>query len=338
MTNVTDWDVTVPFQIQRAVIEVNGGCNYKCQMCPQTTGRGRDWLKKISITDFINILDQCVDAGVRIINLEGSGEPTLNANLPVYIKAVRDRGVHPYIYTNGFNLRGEFMQRCVDAGLALARFSVIGSTQAKYMRWMGADNFNIIRKNAEQMQEYIAVTNSSCKVASYHLITDVNKVEEEVVQYRKNFIEPVGSIAEVWKMHNWSGSYQPINGRVGKKRSCGRPFAPELTIRAGGKDGTTLTVAPCCQTLGKDAEADLGSVRDIPIAEVWNGELYKWLRQMHKEERFDEVSFCKDCDFLYEDDSVLVYKNDPSVQLYNLKGTTFSLTDYQQHATAPSHK
>jgi hypothetical protein len=42
-------------QIDRAVIEINGGCNYTCQMCPQTTpdgktgARGKNWLRKMSL-------------------------------------------------------------------------------------------------------------------------------------------------------------------------------------------------------------------------------------------------------------------------------------------------
>jgi len=44
--------------VQRAVIEVAGGCNYKCQMCPQTTGRGKEWTKKMPLKSFENILQQ----------------------------------------------------------------------------------------------------------------------------------------------------------------------------------------------------------------------------------------------------------------------------------------
>ena len=39
-----------PVKIDRAVIEVNGGCNYSCTMCPQdmrTGGRDKRFLKKI---------------------------------------------------------------------------------------------------------------------------------------------------------------------------------------------------------------------------------------------------------------------------------------------------
>ena len=42
-------------------------------------------------------------------------------------------------------------------------------------------------------------------------------------------------------MHNWSGNYENKNPRLeNNKRSCGRPFAPELTIRAGGEFGRTV--------------------------------------------------------------------------------------------------
>ena len=33
------------------------------------------------------------------------------------------------------------------------------------------------------------------------------------------------------------------------RKSCGRPFAPELTVRAGGDEGRMGAVVPCCQTL-----------------------------------------------------------------------------------------
>ena len=46
------------YEIDRAVIEVNGGCNYTCAMCPQTTpegktgARGKDWLKKMPLENY----------------------------------------------------------------------------------------------------------------------------------------------------------------------------------------------------------------------------------------------------------------------------------------------
>jgi hypothetical protein len=47
--------------LERAVVEVFGGCNYKCQMCPQTTGRGKDWTRKMPLDMFEDIVDQSYD-------------------------------------------------------------------------------------------------------------------------------------------------------------------------------------------------------------------------------------------------------------------------------------
>ena len=326
-------DYSIPLSIDRAVIEINGGCNYSCQMCPQTSGRGKDWLKKMPLDVFERVVEQASHHGLNVVNLEGSGEPTLNRNLPDYIKIVRKYGAKPFIYTNGFNLKGDFMKECVDAGLALARFSIIGYNQLKYMQWMDRDAFNIVKQNAKAMQEYIQQSNSDCIVASYHLILDNDKVDYEVEQYQKNFIDLVGSQAEIWKMHNWSGVYDSNYKRKGERRSCGRPFSPDLTVRAGGTNGTKTTVAPCCQTLGRDSDADLGSLEGVALEDVWNGERYRWLRQMHAEKRFDEVPFCKDCDFLYEDNEVLVWKNNDQVSINKMKGTKFNLEDYKDGLT-----
>lgn len=322
-------DYSIPIKIDRAVIEVNGGCNYKCNMCPQTSGREQQFLKKMSLDEFESVIAECAEYGLNVVNLEGSGEPTLNRNLPDYISIVKKYNAKPFIYSNGYLMKGDFMKECVDAGLALYRFSIIGYNREKYKEWMAQDSFDEVLSNAINMQEYIKTNNKKCIVASYHLITNNADIENEITQYRTNFIDPAGTSAEIWKMHNWSGVYEVKFKRKGDRKTCGRPFAPDLTVRAGGNDGHRLSIAPCCQTLGRDSEAVLGNLDEQSIAEVWNGERYQWLRQMHTEKRFDEVPFCKDCDFLYDDPEVLVWKNNDLVAVHKMKGTNFSLEEFR---------
>jgi hypothetical protein len=47
---------------------------------------------------------------------------------------------------------------------------------------------------------------------------------------------------------------------------------------------------------------------------------------MNKE--FDDVSFCKNCDFLYDDPSVLVWTNHDR-QLHKMIGTEFTLQEFR---------
>ena len=320
-------DNKLPLYFERAVIEVNGGCNYTCEMCPQTNpGRPKEFLRKMPLDEFRRYVEECFQHGLKVVNLEGSGEATLNRDLPEYIKIVSDYGVKSYIFSNGFKFKGQFMEECVDAGLSYMRLSVIGYDRETYKKWMDRDAFNTIIDNAIQAQEYIKNNNKQTTLASYHLILDNDKQDYEVEQYKKNFIEVCQTRAEIWKMHNWSGVYENPNERIGGVKTCGRPFAPEITIRAGGLDGSSGAVHPCCQVLGRDEEAVLGHLSDNTVEQVWNGEEYRKLRQGHLDGNYP--SYCKDCDFLIEDPEILIYTNHDRA-IDKIAGTDFDLGDYK---------
>lgn len=311
--------------LQRVVMEIFGGCNYTCKMCPQTfPGREKNFLRAMPLNLFENILDQITPKyGKPLINLEGSGEPTMNKDLPLFIEACTKRGLRSYVYSNGSNFTGDLMKNSIDAGLSLFRFSVIGYNRQLYHKWMNADNWDMIYSYAIETRDYIKQTGSKCKLDSYHLVIDPTQIAYEVEQYQKNFIFPIGTEAYIWKMHNWSGNYKPDYTRIGKKRTCGRPLAHELTIRAGGINGNRAAVTPCCQVLGPPTESAsvLGHFDTQNFEEIYWGELYEDLRKKHAEERFDEISYCKDCDFLYDDNEVLIWSNSPTAKIGQMLGT-----------------
>lgn len=317
-------------KLERAVIEVFGGCNYTCKMCPQGTEAGREkhFLRKMPLSRFEDILDQITPKyGHPIINLEGSGEPTQAKDLARYVEACTRRGLKSFIYCNGSNFNGTYMQDVIDAGLTLIRFSVIGYNRELYKQWMNIDNWELIAENARAAIEYKNKTNQKCSIESYHLITDPAQTEFQVQQYRDNFITPVGTQAYIWKMHNWSGNKPASYNRIGQKRSCGRPDAPELTIRAGGINGQTAAVTPCCQVLGPPSESlsVLGHMSNQTFEEIWTGELYEHLRACHDKNEYDEIPSCKDCDFLINDGDVLAWSNDPYIVLGQPLGTNLEM-------------
>lgn len=318
-------------KIDRAVIEVNGGCNYSCSMCPQdmrTGGRDKNFLKKMSLQDFERNVADCAQHGLRVVNLEGSGEPTLNRNLPEYIKIVKKYGAKCFAFSNGFRMHGDFMKACVDAGLDFYRFSFIGSNKEDYTKWMFnkvGGEFDRIKNNIKDMVKYVEESGSDCVVATYHLITDTDNIDNELQQY-KDLVEELGVKTEIWKMHNWSGVYSPEYGREGKVKTCGRPFSPDVVIRAGGLDGKSGAVAPCCQVLGRDEEAVLGHTSENTIEEIIRGEEYSALREGHRTGNYPD--YCKSCDFLIDDPEVLVYTNHER-DLYKMHGTEFDLDDYR---------
>ena len=318
-------------KIDRAVIEINGGCNYTCQMCPQTnddgsTGaRGKNWLKKMSLYDFEKYVAQCAEAGLNVVNLEGSGEPTLNRNLAEYVKIVKKYDAKAFMFSNGRLMKGDFMKGVVDAGVDFFRFSIVGYNEEKYKEWMNSPFYNLVINNLSEMQEYVTASNSKCVVSTYHLILDNDNIEYEKEQYLK-IVNGAGVKTEIWKMHNWSGVYEPDYNRDGAIKTCGRPFSPDVVIRAGGIGGNKGAIHPCCQVLGRDDEAVLGHMGLNTLKEIWYGDAYNKLRKQH--ETGDYPDFCKGCDFLIDDPEVLIYTNHER-DLYKMHGTEFDLNEYR---------
>ncbi len=324
-------------KLQRIVMEVFGGCNYTCTMCPQSNpGRGSNFTRKIPLKNFEKILDDLVPKyGSPQINLEGSGEPTMAKDLDEYIKAVKKRGLKCFMYCNGARLRGDFMKRVVDAGIDFIRISVIGYNKDLYKKWMNIDNFHLILSNLTELMDYNVKSGSTCKVSTYHLITDNSKIKFEIDEYKKNVINKVNSTGYIWKMHNWSGNYDNKNPRaVSERRSCGRPFAPEITIRAGGEKGRTSAIVPCCQTLGppNEEKSILGHLDNDKFEDIYNGKKWNDLRKAHETKNFDSIDYCKNCDFLFSDPEVLVWSNDPKAKVNHMLGTDddFILSNYSK--------
>ena len=55
------------------------------------------------------------------------------------------------MYCNGARLNGIFMNDVIDAGIDFIRISVIGYNREVYNKWMDVDNFELIKKNLEEL-------------------------------------------------------------------------------------------------------------------------------------------------------------------------------------------
>src|SRR6056300_1606328 len=100
-------DVDNSIKIDRAVIEIQGACNFDCTMCPQdkrTGGREKEFLTKMSLLEFEDYVRDCAQHGLRVVNLDGSGEATLNRDLPKYIEICKKYNAKAFIFSNVHNM------------------------------------------------------------------------------------------------------------------------------------------------------------------------------------------------------------------------------------------
>lgn len=317
--------------------EIFGGCNYKCHFCPQSQGREKEFIRKLPMDVFEKTMDEALDYGLECVTLHGSGEPTLNPQFPDYVRAVKDRGLQCISFTNGFRLSEKLSVRLIDAGIDTLRISCIGYDSSTYESSMIGGDFDKVRKNVTRFAELAQGTSS--ELHFNHLVIDNEHIDDEVALYRLNWSDYIRSKvpgakvhAEVWKMHNWADSNKIEIGyerEVRKKRTCGRPFAPLIQMRAGGLGKHRGAVVACCMVLGQDSKGVLGHTDDQTLAEIIAGDAYTELRNAHAEERFDDIDVCKGCDQLYETPESLVWCDIPGREYQQSKNSkSLKFSDY----------
>ncbi len=319
-------------QIRQLNIEIVGACNYQCPSCPQANnGREKSFRRVLPLPLIEKVLTEARQYGVESVSLHGSGEPTLHKELPAIVRYAHSLGIRPSFFTNGERLTPELFREVAEAGLDLVTVSIIGYNREQYKKWMATDNFELVLDNLAGCMRVKQELGLETQIHTRHLITDAGNIEHEVAEYQRNVIDKLpGMLTEIWLMHTWDGVFDAPYKRVDfatKKRTCGRPFAPYLEVRAGGNGGKQAAVVPCPFVLGRDSRAVLGHLETQTIAEVVGGEQYRLLREAHSRGDFDSIPYCKGCDQLLEVPSALVWTNIPG-RVYG-QGKTVPDLDYR---------
>ena len=295
--------------IKQLDLELNGGCNYKCIMCPQAVGREKEFIKKLPFGVFKKIIDDALQYGLETVSLHGSGEPTLSPDMPKYVSYIKKKGLKCISFTNGSKLTLKLSKELITAGIDVLRISCIGYDEQTYSSWMSRNNFNSVRNNIRGFIKLNQNMRGKSEIHLSHLIIDSALQKYEIKKYKENWSKYTGAKSEIWLMHNWAGSEVALNYQrlEPDKRSCGRPFSPLLQVRAGGVGGHFGAVVACCMVLGKDSHAVLGHLDNQTISEVLAGPKFCELRDAHTNQNFSAISYCAGCDQLYDTPQSLVW-------------------------------
>lgn len=311
--------------IEQLNVEIAGPCNLGCVTCPQAPingGRERGFRVMMTLEEFKKVVDDACQyrplTRPLCISLHGSGEPTLNRSLPSMIKYAKSKGrTYVSFFTHGNRLSRDLAEEVIESGINEVTVSMIGFDRETYNRSMVGGDFCVVMENIRAFQDILRRgDHPDAKINTRHLIFNLSRKDWEIKQYRQNIIDPLGVEAEIWLPHNWSGIYISVISRAEiaqrkniSRRSCGRPNANYLEVRAGGVSEHRLAVVACPIVLGRDSKGTLGHLDTQTIAEVVAGSPYVTLRRFHAERAFDGT-FCQECDYLYPDlEEVLVWTN-----------------------------
>ncbi|MFH1477150.1 MAG: radical SAM protein [Verrucomicrobiota bacterium] len=294
---------TLPYLPLRLWIETASCCNLRCIMCPnKDVTAAAKGLMPLEL--FQKIIDQARHFALDV-NLHHRGEPLMNPALFDMIRYAKAAGLKVRFHTNGTLLDEVKARRLLEACPDLVSFSFDGFTRESYEHVRVGAAFEKTRDNILRL---VALRRKLGLNKPYVVI--------EKIRFRNRIIE--GDPPEAQTLHR-----QFLDAGVDEiiekeEYAWAEPDAPEVAPPAtlersdcgrGGKRSFSVctfpwyamvicadgTVTPCPQDF--HAALKLGSARETPLNEIWNGPAYRQLRRQFAVD-IESLTICRKCDRL----------------------------------------
>jgi radical SAM protein with 4Fe4S-binding SPASM domain len=260
-------------------IESTNACNLKCIMCPRNF-----MTEKIGYIEwalFQKLIDEGAGHRLRSIKLNYRGEPLLHPRLTEMVAYAKNQGIMEVQFnTNGLLLSEEKAGELLDAGLDRIIFSVDGASRETYEEIRTGSNYEKVVNNIKtmvKMRNERGLKRPSVRVQMVKLKENAHEVE---------------SFLKMW---------MPIANRVavniereptGIQKEAEHFPCPQIWQRLMVCwDGE---VRMCCGDW--EGEIVLGNVKESTIYELWHGEKLNRIRELHANNRCNEIPACARCE------------------------------------------
>ena len=149
-------DIKAPIHIR---IKPTNVCNHDCWYCAYKSSNlqlGKDMVERDSIPKekMMEIIDDCVEMGVKAITFSGGGEPFVYKHFTDTVKRLAETDISFASLTNGSRLKGEIAELFAHHGTWL-RISIDGWDDESYSeyRHTGKNEFSKVMQNMEAFKK-----------------------------------------------------------------------------------------------------------------------------------------------------------------------------------------
>ncbi len=268
-------------------IESSYNCNYWCPNCPRFAAtipkKGN-----MSLEIFRKIINECKKMKLDSIFLDHGGEALINKHLPEFVRLCYEANILDImISTNASLLTRDLSRKLIQNGLTKINFSIDAATTKTYAATRpGGDYAKVLQNIEDFLEEKERNGKSYPRVRVSFIIQDSNQDEAEMF-YEQWKVK--ANVIAFQKMKNYEkilgdNSHTPLNLTYDFK--CTQLFTLLMIDYKGG-------IHFCIQDYNH--KYTLGSIGKNKIKECWNADIIERLRDLHREGRYSEFSFCKNC-------------------------------------------
>jgi MoaA/NifB/PqqE/SkfB family radical SAM enzyme len=300
------------------VISIIYPCNLGCPNCPYTDGNSeiRSFYREhdgdlMPVELWNSIAGECGEYGAWM-RCTGGGEPMLHPQMVDMIEFAKEKGARIWLNTNGTMFgpsekKREKLTRVLNAGIDLIEFSMDAADAETYSivrpphrgaprdneKWFG-NPLNNIKAALSLRKELKATTRIVVSIIRQDIIED--KLDEAVDFWLKEIgVDDV--ITRKFLSWDDNTAIQLDNSLdrhlyktlpTVKAEPCVWPFE-RLNVDTLGR------ISLCGQDISFKTAQLFPNANDLPIKEIWQGEMFNWYRKMHLEGKGAECFPCRGC-------------------------------------------
>lgn len=170
-----------PYKID---IEPTTRCNLNCIFC-QVPGWDRSLIKDLTIDDFKHVIDKF--PSLKMVKLQGMGEPFLNPELLAMIDFCNQKGIYTTIYNNGTVLDDVMIKELFKSPPQFLIFSLDTPSRETYKIIRGKDMFKKAIKNINLTVAERNKNGGKTKIQIWSVINKYNFLEiDKLVRLAKD--------------------------------------------------------------------------------------------------------------------------------------------------------
>lgn len=287
-----------PFQY---FIDIANYCNYRCTFCIRP-----DMTRKVglmSMKTFRRIVDSIGECygSVPCIDLARQGEALISPHVFDMIRYAKDAGCHSVrVQTNASLLTEEKARRLIDSGVDKINFSFGSHDPDLYHHYQPGGEFG---KTLRQILRFLELRRELGRMDIEAVVSTVEfeRLDETKEEFVRIFSEMPFDKVKINQFDSWLGTFEgpSLNGDVdGREVTMCKLLWRILSFAWDGN-------AVVCNN-DYDNNYELGSINDLSVEEMWNGERMQAFRAAMLARDFSQVErpgceLCSRCNAMFDD-------------------------------------
>lgn len=267
-------------------------CNRVCRMCPMYS--------KPPVQERFMAAEvferACREVGSRPVSLELSafGETFQHPRADDYLSMARKLcpSASITVATNGTLLTPERCERIVDSGIDTLQFSLDAGSAESYNWLMQASDYDEVCRNLETLVATRNRRNARHLTITTHII-GIKELSHEFDSFVRRW-SGVADHATVRPYGNWAGLVDDNGVTPAQKQTIPAERYPCAWLWYATKIEPNGDVSKCFIHVTGD-DNPLGNIMSRSFEDIWTGERMKRLRELHCNDRYDEIEMCGNC-------------------------------------------